>query len=66
MISMRPPQRPHSLRSTAELKRWITVTAPVLSAPQIPSRRARRRSHAKTAPMKPVDFDLLQEVADPE
>jgi len=35
MISMRPPQRPHSLRSTAELKRWITVTAPVLSAPQM-------------------------------
>ena len=36
---------------TAELKRWITVTAPSLSAPRMPTRRARRRSHDETAAM---------------
>jgi hypothetical protein len=37
--------------SSAELKRWITVTAPVLSSPRIPRRRARRRNQAETEAM---------------
>jgi hypothetical protein len=35
----------------AESKRWITVTAPVLRVPAMPSLRARRRSHDETARM---------------
>jgi hypothetical protein len=35
----------------AELKRWMTVTAPVLSGPAMPSRRARLLSHEETDEM---------------
>jgi hypothetical protein len=34
-------------RAAAELKRWITATAPVLTVPVTPRRRARRRSHER-------------------
>jgi len=41
------------------LKRWITVTAPVLSAPTTPCSRALCRSHEETARMSSRNTTLV-------
>jgi len=45
---------------SAELKRWITVTAPVLTAPMTLCRRARCRSHDDTARMSSRNTVLVK------
>jgi hypothetical protein len=44
---------------SAESKRWTTVTAPTLSAPATPCRRARYRSHDETARMSSRNTALV-------